>query len=108
MIWPVPVEEICETGNVPLLREPPLLGERPPRTDRDLVGTESAHTGVQVLACPRDGRALMAASHCTSKLETKDGRDCWYAQVLGAETQALVDSPWEKTQSSCTETARRA
>ena len=53
MIRPVPVEEICERRKVPLLREPPLSGERPPRTDSDLAGTESAHTECASAGLPR-------------------------------------------------------
>ena len=53
MVKPMPVEEICGRGKAPLLRERPLSGERPPRTDSDLVGTESDHTECASAGLPR-------------------------------------------------------
>ena len=77
MIRPVPMEEICERGNVPLLREPPLLGERPPRTDSDLVGTESAHTEGASAGLPRG----MGTDGCQS-LYFQTGSQRWAGLLI--------------------------
>ena len=101
-----PLKGSCERGKVPLHWKPPSLAGRSAGTDKELQRL-TGEWGRWLVAgrAEREQLRRSLSHHCTSQPKR---HICWYVQQLGAETQASVDRPWERTWFGWAETTWRA